>query len=47
MIKFPKFHSLEKNLENFIIRKNYQLLWVFEWLKKIIIKNKFINKMIE
>ena len=29
MIKFPKFNNLE-NLENFIIEKNYETLWVFK-----------------
>ena len=46
MIKFPQFNNLE-NLGNFIISKNYQILWVFKYFKKIIIKNKFINKIIE
>ena len=33
------------NLEHFIIWKNYQILWVFKKLNKIIIK-KFINEII-
>ena len=46
MLKFLKFNNLE-NLENFIIWRNYQILWMFKEFEKIIIKNKFINKIIK